>query len=172
MIIKAEKHHIQEVSNLYDVLNDYLAATINYPGWTKHVYPSIDTAREAIENETLYINLWNDKITGTIILNHEPEQGYQQANWNCDFPYEKIIVIHTLAIHPEYLNKGIASKLIDYAIEESKKNDMKALRLDVTDKNLPAIHLYEKHGFQYIDTIDLGYGEYGIDFFKLYQMIL
>ena len=34
-------------------------------------------------------------------------------------------------------------------------------KLDVYEKNEPAIRLYQKCGFQYIDTVDLGYGKYG-----------
>ena len=30
---------IDELEKLYDELNDYLAATTNYPGWIKGVYP-------------------------------------------------------------------------------------------------------------------------------------
>ena len=44
--------------------------------------------------------------------------------------------------------------------------------LDVYEKNAPAIRLYEKFGFCYIDTVDLGYSDYGLEKFKLYQRIL
>ena len=30
---------IDELEKLYNELNDYLAATINYPGWIKGIYP-------------------------------------------------------------------------------------------------------------------------------------
>lgn len=49
---------------------------------------------------------------------------------------------------------------------------MKAVRLDVYEKNQPAIQLYKSFGFQYIDTVDLGYGMYGLDWFQLYQKLL
>lgn len=41
-----------------------------------------------------------------------------------------------------------------------------------TRKNCPAIRLHEKLGFGYVDTVDLGYGEYGLDRFRLYQYLL
>lgn len=58
--------------------------------------------------------------------------------------------------------------IIDYSIT----NKMKAIRLDVYETNVPAIKLYENCGFKYIDTIDLGYSQYGLNYFKLYQKIL
>ena len=49
---------------------------------------------------------------------------------------------------------------------------MKAIRLDVYEQNTPAIRLYEKNGFQYITTVDLGLGDYGLHKFHLYEKIL
>jgi RimJ/RimL family protein N-acetyltransferase len=44
--------------------------------------------------------------------------------------------------------------------------------LDVYEGNIPAISLYEKYGFKYIDTVDLGLGNYGLDWFRLYEKLL
>ena len=49
---------------------------------------------------------------------------------------------------------------------------MKAVRLDVYEKNIPAVRLYEKLGFHYVHTVDLGYSQYGLDRFRLYQYLL
>jgi ribosomal protein S18 acetylase RimI-like enzyme len=49
-----------------------------------------------------------------------------------------------------------------FAIQFSKDNNIKSIRLDVNEKNIPAIKLYEKSGFQYVDTVDLGLGNCGI----------
>ncbi len=49
---------------------------------------------------------------------------------------------------------------------------MQALRLDVYENNYPAINLYEKFNFKYIDTVDLGLEEYGLKWFKLYEKLL
>ena len=48
----------------------------------------------------------------------------------------------------------------------------KALRLDVYEKNTPAMRLYEKCGFRYIATVDLGYSNHGLKWFKLYEKLL
>lgn len=61
---------------------------------------------------------------------------------------------------------------MEFVIEYAIQMNMKAVRLDVYEKNIPAIRLYEKLEFQYIDTVDLGYGKYGLDLFKLYQLLL
>lgn len=43
---------------------------------------------------------------------------------------------------------------------------------DVYEGNIPAINLYEKCGFKYIDTVDLGLGNYGLNWFRLYEKLL
>ncbi|MDF2881389.1 MAG: acetyltransferase [Clostridiaceae bacterium] len=62
--------------------------------------------------------------------------------------------------------------LMEFADEYSIKSKARSIRLDVYEKNIPAITLYEKCGFKYIDTVDLGLGNYGLDWFKLYEKIL
>ena len=62
--------------------------------------------------------------------------------------------------------------LRDYSLELAQSSGIKSVRLDVYEKNLPAISLYEKCGFEYIDTVDLGLGHYGLEWFKLYEKII
>jgi ribosomal protein S18 acetylase RimI-like enzyme len=61
---------------------------------------------------------------------------------------------------------------LDFAAEYGIKSHVRAIRLDVYEGNIPAIRLYEKCGFKYIDTVDLGLGSYGLDWFKLYEKVL
>ena len=68
--------------------------------------------------------------------------------------------------------KGVGRQLVHFVVDYGRKNGMKAVRLDVYEKNEPAIRLYQKCGFQYIDTVDLGYGKYGLDRFALFQKLL
>jgi len=48
---------------------------------------------------------------------------------------------------PEYRGKGINKKIIDALLKWSVTRHIKELRLDVYDKNEPAIKAYEKSGF-------------------------
>ena len=48
---------IDELEKLYDDLNDYLSATINYPGWIKDIYPVRENAVAGIEDNTLFLSL-------------------------------------------------------------------------------------------------------------------
>lgn len=171
-IEKGTLQDVDELEKLYDDLNDFLASHINYPGWKKNVYPARNTAVEGIVEGNLFVARSEGKIVGTVILRHRPESAYALANWHTDWDYSEILVIYTLAVHPKYLNKHVGKQIMDYILDYARQIKIKAIRLDVYQKNTPAIRLYESCGFQYIDTVDLGYSEYGLDLFKLYQRIM
>lgn len=61
---------------------------------------------------------------------------------------------------------------MNFAESFGLQNNIKAIRLDVYEKNTPAIKLYEHCGYQYISTVDLGLGCYGLEWFKLYEKLL
>jgi len=149
-----------------------LAAGVNYPGWIKDIYPIRQNAIDGIKSNNLYVAKQNGEIIGSIILNHEPETAYYNVKWKIESDYSNIIVIHTFVIHPAFMKLGIGKALMDFANEYSIQSNIKAIRLDVYEKNVPAINLYEKCGFQYINTVDLGLGNHGLNWFKLYEKIL
>lgn len=161
-----------ELEKLYDDLNDYSAENINYCGFKKGIYPTRIDAVKGIEENNLYVAIKGDVIVGSFILRHKPEEAYNSACWKKDLTYDKVLVIYTFVVHPNYSNQGIGSKLLDFAEELAKEQGVESLRLDVYSINLPAIHVYEKNNFEYIDTVDLGLEEYGLKWFKLYEKLI
>ncbi len=163
---------IDELERLYNDINDYLEKNVNYPGWKKGIYPIREDAIDGIKNNTLYVAKHNGKIIGSVILNDKPEPEYSQATWSFESDYSDVIVIHTLVVHPLYLNRGLGEALLRFADKYSMKVKARSIRLDVYEKNIPAINLYEKLNFKYIDTIDLGLSLHGLDWFKLYEKLI
>jgi len=163
---------IDELEQLYNDLNDYLNKGINYPGWRKDAYPVRQNAIDGVKTGNLYVAKYDGKIIGTIILSNKPEPAYYKAKWEFESDYSDVIVIHTFAVHPNFLKCGVGKALIDFSIEHGVKLKARSIRLDVYEGNMPAIRLYEKCGFKYVDTVDLGLGNYGLDWFKLYEKLL
>ena len=61
---------------------------------------------------------------------------------------------------------------MEKVIEQERANDIKAIRLDVIENNTMAEKLYQKLGFQYIQTKSLYYTVVGEKKFKLYELVL
>lgn len=66
-------------------------------------------------------------------------------SWNNDLK-GKVMWLEEIYIRPEFQGFGIGTKVIEY-IEFLYKDDVKAIRLEVTDKNAIALKLYQKIGF-------------------------
>lgn len=163
---------LDAIEQLYNDLHAALQIGVNYPGWRKDIYPTREDAAAGIENQSLFVARYDNLIVGSIILNHTPEKGYSDVKWHCDDDYSQILVVHTLVVHPLFAKQGIGVQLMEFAGRFGCQNNMKAIRLDVYEKNMPAIALYERCGYYYIQSVDLGYGCYGLERFKLYEKLL
>ena len=163
---------IDELEQMYNDLNDHLAKGINYPGWRKDGYPVRQNAVDGVNHGNLYVLRHNCKIIGSVILNYEPDPAYNKAKWAFESDYSDVFVVHTFAVHPQFLKCGLGKVLMDFSTEHSRNSQARSIRLDVYEGNIPAIRLYEKCGFKYIDTVDLGLGNYGLNWFKLYEKLL
>lgn len=163
---------VDELEKLYNDLNDYLQSGINYSGWRKGIYPVRETAEIGIEEENLFNLRVEGKIVGSIILNHKQEEAFGQVVWGIEADESQIIVIHTLVVHPKFMKQGISQKLMDFAKDYSTQKAMKSIRLDVAIQNMPAISLYEKCGYKYIGTVDLGLPYEHLKWFRLYELVL
>ena len=172
MIEKASAGDIDEIAKLYGRVCDSLAGGVNYPGWKKADYPTRETAEAGLREDALFIARQGGRTAGSFILRHEPEPGYALADWGVELDYGKIFVIYTFCVDPELQGRGLGREMLEFIAEYSAAAGMLAVRLDVYERNAPAIALYKKCGFRYTATVDLGYGEYGLDNFELYQKLL
>ena len=172
IIEKGTLADLEEMEQFYYDVLDSLQQGINYPGWKKGVYPTEKDAAHGIENNNLFIARDGNKIAGSIILNHNTEKGYDTAPWSIPASKDEVYAIHTLAVHPNYVNLGVGRQLLEFAENYSRDNQAKALRLDVYEHNCPAIRLYEKCGYQFVARVDLGYSAYGLDWFLLFEKVL
>lgn len=68
-----------------------------------------------------------------------------------DLIYERC-EIEYIAVIKEYRNKKIASKLLEYVINDCKINNVINISLEVNINNISAINLYKKYNFK-IETV-------------------
>lgn len=164
----------EELSALYDDLIDHLEATVNYPGWRKGIYPTAETARAGISEGTLFVarERADGPIAGTVVLNHLPEEAYGGEPWGIDCPEEEAVVIHTLALHPDWLGHGVGQALMDFAAQHARQTGAVTVRLDVSEHNAPAIALYERCGYRRVSKVNLGLPYEHLKWFYLYELVL
>ena len=86
--------------------------------------------------------------------------------------YSRIYVLYTLAVHSGCLQHGFGMEILKYVEKLAEKEHCISIRLDVVKGNIPAEKLYQKNGYKFIDTISLGYEEYGLQRYNLYEKVL
>lgn len=170
--IQAEKDDLYEVGMIYERIHEDLNQSINYPRWPRGIYPTEESALEAIDKKELYILKDDNKIIGSVILNHDQDLGYENVDWQVLAKDNEVMVIHTLAINPLYKGKGYAGIMIRKIKQLAIWKDCLALRLDLTQGNLPARNLYQKHGFYFTGIADLHRQSAGIDYSEMFEFDL
>lgn len=169
IIERATTADLDVLAQLFDDVCDHLAANTNYPGWEKGRYPVRQVAEAALAEDSLYVARLDGCIAGTVTLNHREEEAYIHADWRIR---EKIAVVHTLAVHPDYFHRGIGRALMNHAIHWAKSEGSCAIHLDTHEKNTPAMALYEKLGFVFRGKIDLGFAAWGQEWYCAYELEL
>lgn len=171
-IRKACSSDFDQTSALYDKVTLHLENTVNYPNWTHKIYPSSETVKEGIDTDSLFVCTENERITGVFILNTDPGGDYAAGDWSVFIPEGEYMVIHALAVDPDFSRKGVGRRMVEFCMDYAKENGYKAIRLDAVPKNLPARHMYESLGFRFAGEKDLKRYETGIPSFALYELIL
>ena len=171
-IRKAVEADLECIERLYEDACDYLETHRNYPGWKKGIYPARCDAEKGLMENALYVAQTGKRIVGTLMLKHEPEEGYKNGKWLTADDYEHIYVVYTLAVHPGYLKCGVGTELLQFAEQAAREEECVSLRLDVVKDNVPAERLYQKCGYQFVGTVSLGYEAYGLPWYNLYEKLL
>lgn len=160
---------LDEVGMIYERIHEDLSQTVNYPRWPRGIYPTEESAQEAIDKNELYILKDHQQIIGLVILNQEQDLGYENVDWQVEAKDYEVMVIHTLAIDPRFKGKGYAGIMIQKIKQFAVQKHCLALRLDLTQGNVPARNLYQKHGFYFTGIADLHRQSAGIDYSEMFE---
>jgi len=163
LIEKAGPQDLDAVAELYGAVCDYLADKPFNPGWRRDGFPCRENAAEYLAADGLYVARDGGRIAGSAGLTESPSAEEERPS------EDGILYLHAAAVHPDCLRRGVGSALLDFAAKAAVKRGAKALRLYVWEGNGPAIQAYEKNGFLRLGKEDIGLGEFGLEWFYLYE---
>jgi len=98
---------------------------------------NLDDSKEGIERfikrnpDTCFVAAMDDKIVGAIMVGSDGRRGY---------------IYHT-AVNPQYRRQGIATHLVDTALQSLAQLGINKVALVVFDKNSDGNSFWEKNGF-------------------------
>ena len=151
MIRKATADDISTVAALYEKAIDYEDSHVKYTSWQKGIYPTADTARLGIKNDSLYVCEENGRLIASVILDNRQPPEYKKIKWAADAAHGNALVIHTLCVDPDAAGSGVGTAIVNFAKQLAKELGYVAIRLNTTARNSLAIRLYERNGFLVAD---------------------
>ena len=98
---------------------------------------NLDDSKDGIDRyldrnpDTCFVAEESDEVIGVIIAGHDGRRGF---------------IYHT-AVNPNYRNQGIATKLVEAAMDALKANGINKVALVVFDRNKDGNAFWEKVGF-------------------------
>ncbi len=81
-IKKCENKDIAITSEFYNNIVKYLDKRTNYPRWIYKVYPSQESVKAMVKEESQYICISDEKILGAFVLNDKPQGCFWKADWS------------------------------------------------------------------------------------------
>ncbi|KAI1392216.1 acyl-CoA N-acyltransferase [Hypoxylon trugodes] len=110
------------------------------------------------KNETAWVAEVNGMVVGHISLTKASSENVAVALWKQRYPEDiDIAVLGRLFVHPESRRGGVASRLIETVIEESRRTGQRLLLFALV-KDQDAIRLYRRMGWNHFGSTIFRWG--------------
>ncbi len=150
MFRPATEHDLTAIETIYnEILTEEEQRPVSYTNWQRGKYPTIDTARKALEEGTLWVMVKDGVLCGAANLNKLQLPEYDNIPWAYAAERDRVAVIHTLVISPRFTGTGLARKFVAFCEEEGRRQGCTVMRLDTYEGNHPANAMYPKLGYRY-----------------------
>lgn len=110
------------------------------------MYPRDAIFVSDVEKGTLYTMKDGGQVVGIMVLSEEQDSEYEAIQWTDT--KGKVILVHRLAVHPEWQRRGVATQLMDFAEGHGRKNGYTSMRLDTYSENHSSLRFFEKRGYE------------------------
>ncbi len=147
--------------------------------WDEY-YPNEERFTSDIANSNLYVlrEYEEGSVIGVAALDGNQESEYAMVDWNYEkssldeeeietlireevtYSIDGILVIHRLAIDPDYQGKGYARNFMEKLEMEATRRGAKIIRLDCYSCNEKANGMYKKLGYKYVGDVYFRHREY------------
>ena len=148
MIRKALETDIPAVAAIYDKLHTEEEAGRATIGWIRDVYPTEDTARQALNRGDLFVQADGGPIVGAAIINQTPVDAYYGGPWQYAARDSEVMALHTLVIDPDTAGKGFGKQFVAFYETYAREKGCKVLRMDTNSRNTRARAMYRKLGYR------------------------
>lgn len=146
--------NISELNVCYDILDSgrEFQKKQGFVQWDDE-YPTLDLVKEDIEKQIGYVLKIDGKIAAYMAITFDIEPAYNEIEgaWRKN---EKYCVVHRMAIHSDFRNQGLTTKIFNLVEELCKQKDVYYIRIDTDFPNKRMQHIFIKNGFKECGVIN------------------
>lgn len=164
MFRKATLKDLSAISAIYDRIHTQEETGAAVIGWIRDIYPTENTAKNAIEAGDLFVCEEGGDIVACGRINQFQDECYREGQWQYPVSPEQVMVLHTLVVDPVCGKKGLGTKFLQFYEDYARNHGCLYLRLDTNARNLRARAFYQKHGYTQVGIVPCEFnGIAGVD---------
>ena len=148
MIRKATPADAPSVARIFEKIHDAEEAGVMTVGWDRNIYPTRQTAENALLAGELYVLEENGEILAAARINGEQMPAYEFVQWEYPAKDDEVLVMHTLCVLPSAAGKGYGSSFVRFYEKLARQSGRIYLRIDTNERNINARRLYKKLGYR------------------------
>lgn len=149
MIRKAAWSDLDQVERCFTELLAYEQEHGVYTSWKLNIYPTRETAEKGLSEGSLYVMEQAGEICACVIASPNQPAKFDRIEWKYPARPDEAMVIHLLCVRPSKARRGIGKSMVQFIMEEARKTNCQAVRLDTGAQNTPARALYTQIGFEF-----------------------
>ena len=138
MFRKAEPRDLDAIAAIYDRIHDNEEAGKTTIGWIRSIYPTRQTAEDAIGAGDLFVQTDEGRIVAAGRINQVQVPEYADAAWAYSAPDDEVMVLHTLVVSPRAKGKGYGTKFVAFYEQYALENGCHYLRMNTNERNREA----------------------------------
>lgn len=146
--IKATSGHIVAIAAIYGRIIDAQEQGRLTVGWQRGVYPTRQTALDALGRDDLFVCVDGGQVAAAAIINRIQVPVYAEVGWLYHAEPDEVMVLHTLVVDPLRAGRGYGTAFVAYYESYAKNNGCPVLRMDTNEKNAAARRLYARLGYR------------------------
>lgn len=146
--IKAEEKHIDAIEGIYSRIIDAQEQGRLTVGWQRGVYPTRQTALDALKRGDLFVCVDGGQVVAAAIINRIQVPVYAEVGWLYHAEPDEVMVLHTLVVDPLRAGRGYGTAFVAFYEGYGRQSGCTVLRMDTNEKNAAARRLYARLGYR------------------------
>jgi ribosomal protein S18 acetylase RimI-like enzyme len=116
-----------------------------------HINPDFRVIESDVRSHSLFVARKSGMCVASVTLDESQPPEYSALLWS-DID-GRALMIHRLCVHPQWQQRGIGRRLMDFVEDFAKRHGFSSIRLDAYTGNPQALALYRHRGYRKVGQV-------------------